>query len=150
MKNRLHAIIALAAMASSSAVSAQNFTFNSTSSPPSMVVGGVAPDGKPFGAQAFSGTSEGMSEGKALKNSYKCVTMSQPANAQVFNVHMMCDVAAPDGTYTSAWGCSVLGPTELSCVGRMLGQTGAYANRTGSILSNSKGNTATGTGQWIK
>lgn len=150
MRNRVYGTIALAALAISSAASGQSFTYTSSATPPSMVVGGVAPDGKPFGAQAFSGTSETMMEGKTIKNSFKCVTMTQPANDQVFNYHMMCDVAAPDGTFTSAWGCSVLGPQESSCIGRMLGQTGAYAKRGGSVTGHSKGTMSSGTGQWNK
>lgn len=102
MRNRIYGVIALAALAISSAASGQAFTYNSTATPPSMVVGGVAPDGKPFGAQAFSGTSEGMMDGKTLKTTFKCVTMTQPANDQVIDYHMMCDVASADGNYTSA------------------------------------------------
>jgi hypothetical protein len=148
MSNRIYGAIALAALAISSAASGQSFTYNSTATPPSMVVGGVAPDGKPFGAQAFSGTSDIMMDGKAMKNSFKCVSMTQPANDQVFNYHMMCDVAAPDGTFTSAWGCTVLGKQESSCIGRMLGQTGAYAKRSGNITGHSKGTMSVGAGQW--
>lgn len=150
MRNRIHGVIALAALAISSAASGQAFTYSSSASAPSMVVGGVAPDGRPFGAQAFSGTSETMMEGKAVKNTFKCVTMTQPANDQVFAYHMMCDVAAPDGTFTSAWGCSILGKEESSCIGRLLGQTGAYAKRGGSITGHSKGTMSVGAGQWNK
>lgn len=150
MNNRINAIIALVAMSGSSAVGAQSFTYSSTASSPTIVVGGVAPDGRAFGAQAFSGTSDIMMEGKSTKNSFKCVTMTQPANDQVFNYHMMCDVAASDGNFTSAWGCTILGKGESSCIGRMLGQTGAYAKRSGSITGHSKQTMSVGTGQWNK
>lgn len=150
MRNRIFGAIALAALAVSSAASGQTFTYNSTSTAPSTVVGGVAPDGRAFGAQALSGTSDIMMAGKASKSSFKCVSMTQPANDQIFNVHMICDVAAPDGNFTSAWGCSILGKEEMSCIGRLLGQTGAYAKRSGSITSHGMGTMSSGTGQWDK
>lgn len=150
MKACAYRAIAVAALASSSFASAQSFTWTATSSPPSTAVGGVAPDGRPFGAQVTASTSEGMFDGKMVKASSKCISMTQPANSQVFNVHMMCDTAAPDGTYTSYWGCTIMGPNEQSCVGGMLGLTGAYAKRSGTITGHIKGNAATGTGQWIK
>lgn len=149
-KSRIHGAILLAALAVSSAANGQTFTFNSTATPPSTVVGGVAPDGRAFGAQAFSGTSDIMMDGKASKSAFKCITMTQPANDQVFNAHMMCDVAAPDGNFTSAWGCTIAGKDELSCIGRMLGQTGVYAKRYGTISSHGKGQMSYGTGQWVK
>jgi hypothetical protein len=137
MKTSFYAIIAVAALASSSMASAQSFTWTSKASPPSTSVGGVAPDGKPFGAQVTASTAEGIINGQVVKNSSKCISMTQPANAQVFNVHMMCDTADSDGTYTSYWGCTILGPTEQS-----------YAKRSGTITGHIKGTTATGTGQW--
>lgn len=139
---------ALCALTICSAASAQTFTYKSTANPPAMTVGGVAPDGRPFGANGFSGTSEAMMNGKAMSSSFKCIEMTQPANDQIFNAHMMCDVVAADGTYTSAWGCTILGKDEQSCVGRLLGQTGAYAKRSGSITGHAKGMMSTGTGQW--
>lgn len=150
MKARFYAIIAVAALAGTNSVSAQSFTWTATLSPPTTAVGGVAPDGRPFGATVTASTSEGMFDGRMVKASSKCISMTQPANAQIFNAHMMCDTAAPDGTYTSYWGCTILGPTEQSCIGGMLGLTGAYAKRSGSITGHIKGNAATGTGQWIK
>lgn len=148
MKTRFYAIIAVAALASSGMASAQSFTWTSKSSPPSTAVGGIAPDGRPFGAQVTDSTAEGISNGQVMKTNSKCISMTQPANAQIFNVHMMCDTAAPDGTYTSYWGCTILGPTEQSCIGGMLGLTGVYAKRSGTMTGHIKGSTATGTGQW--
>lgn len=148
MRTRIYVVIAAAALANSSLVSAQSFTWTSTAAPPSTTVGGVAPDGRPFGAQVTASTAEGIFEGKVVKTSSKCISMTQPANAQIFNVHMMCDTTAPDGTYTSYWGCTIMGPTEQSCIGGMLGLTGAYTKRSGNMTGHIKGNKATGTGQW--
>lgn len=148
MKHSIHTIFVLTALAMSSAASAQTFTYKSTANPPAMTVGGVAPDGKPFGANSLSGTSEITMNGKVTTSSFKCIEMTQPANDQIFNAHMMCDVAAPDGTFTSAWGCSTIGANEQSCVGRLLGQTGAYSKRYGTITGHGKGNLSNGTGQW--
>ena len=149
MISRIYASFALIALATSSAVTAQSFTYTSTASAPAMVVGGVAPDGRPFGAQSFSGTSDVTMAGKTVKNSFKCITMSQPANDSLFAYHMMCDIADPSGTSTSAWGCSAPVNGENNCIGRMVGQTGVYAKRVGTITGHTKGPTmSSGVGQW--
>ncbi len=150
MNTRVYAIVAAAALAVSNAALAQSFTWTSTGSPPSTSVGGVAPDGRPFGATVSESTDVGTFDGRTVKSTSKCISMTQPRNAQIFQIHMMCDTAATDGTWTSAWGCTMLGENEQACIGRMQGLTGAYAKRTGNITGHLKGNTSTGTGQWIQ
>lgn len=139
---------ALCALTIGSAASAQTFTYKSTANPPAMTVGGTAPDGRSFGANGFSGTSDATMGGKTMTSSFKCIEMTQPANDQIFNAHMMCDVAVADGTYTSAWGCTIVGKDEQSCVGRLIGLTGVYAKRFGTITGHAKGTMSSGTGQW--
>lgn len=148
MKARVFGMISLVFLTSASIVSAQSFTYTSKSNPPTMVVGGAPAGGPPFGAQAWSGSSEAMMDGKKLTNSFTCISMSQPANARIFDAHMMCNISDSAGTYTSAWGCSGQPATGTSCVGRLLGQTGAYANRGGVIAGSGKGAMQTGSGQW--
>lgn len=150
MKNHISAFIALALITSASTASAQTFSYTSKSNPPMMAVGGVAPDGVRFGAQSITGTTETMMDGKAVTASFKCISMTQPAHDKIFDAHMMCDVTATDGTFTSAWGCNMMGTDQQACVGRLLGQTGAYAKRYGSVTSQNKAGSAVGTGQWFE
>lgn len=148
MHKHVSAMIALALIASASTASAQTFSYTSKSNAPMMAVGGVTPDGVPFGAQSLTGTTETMMGGKSTSASFKCITMTQPTNDKLFDAHMMCDVTAPDGTFTSAWGCDFMGPDAQACVGRLLGQTGVYAKRYGSVTSQNKAGSAVGSGQW--
>lgn len=148
MNIRFLGMTSLVLLASASVVSAQSFTYTSKSNPPAMAVGGAPAGGPAFGAQAWSGTSEAMMDGKKLTNNFTCITMSQPANARIFDAHMMCNISDANGTYTSAWGCSGQQATGIACVGRLLGQTGAYANRSGVISGSGKGVMQTGSGQW--
>jgi hypothetical protein len=150
MKTRISAIIALALVTSAATVSAQTFSYTSKSNPPTMAVGGVAPDGVPFGAQSVTGTTETMMGDKTVTASFKRISMTQPANDKIFDAHMMCDVTANDGTFTSAWGCNTMGEGAQACVGRLLGQTGVYAKRYGSVTSQNTAGSAVGAGQWFE
>jgi hypothetical protein len=98
MKTRVFGTMALVLLASASVASAQSFTYVSTSSAPSTIVGGAGPDGRPFGAAAWSGTSELMVDGKKLMSNFTCIAMTQPNNAKVFDQHMMCNGNDSGGT----------------------------------------------------
>lgn len=150
MKTHISAIIALALITSATTASAQAFSYSSKSNPPMMAVGGVAPDGVPFGAQSVTGSTETMMGGKTVSSTFKCISMTQPGNDKIFDAHMMCDVTASDGTFTSAWGCNTMGKDQQACVGRLLGQTGAYANRYGSVTTHNKAGVGAGAGQWFE
>jgi hypothetical protein len=122
--------------------------YTSKSNPPTMAVGGQPAAGPPFGAQAWTGTSDFVMGGNKGTNNFSCISMTQPANSQIFNAHMMCNISDASGTYTSAWGCSGQQATGMACVGRLMGQTGAYAGRMGTISGSGKGMAQTGAGQW--
>lgn len=150
MNRNIIGIIAVMTMSGATIANAKTFTYTSQGDPVAASVGGTAGDGKPFGAQYATGNSDVVMEGgQKSKNSFKCISMTQPANNAIFPVHMMCDIAAPDGTFTSAWGCTPLGPQEMSCIGGLIGKTGAYANRRGSITGHTKDTKSVGTGQWL-
>jgi hypothetical protein len=148
MKTRVFGMMSLVLLASASIASAQSFTYVSTSSAPSTNVGGMGPDGRPFGAAAWSGTSELMMDGKKLSSNFTCVAMTQPNNAKVFDQHMICNGSDAGGTWTSVWGCSGAQPTGMSCWGQLQGLTGGYAKRTGVITGSGKGAMQMGAGQW--
>lgn len=148
MKTHVFGTLALVLLTSASIVSAQSFTYVSTSNAPTTTVGGAGPDGRPFGAAAWSGTSELMMDGKKVMSNFTCVAMTQPNNAKIFDQHMMCNGSDSGGTWTSAWGCSSVQATGMACWGQLQGLTGGYAKRTGVISGSGKGAMQTGSGHW--
>lgn len=150
MNHPFFAMLGLALISGATTVAAQTFSYTSKNDAPAMSVGGVSPDGEPFGAQSVTGTSEMMMGGKKSTATFKCISMTQPANDKIFDAHMMCDVADSDGTFTSAWGCTMLANDQQACVGRLLGQTGAYTKRSGSVTSQNKAGSVVGAGQWFE
>ena len=148
MKTRVFGMMSLVLLASASIASAQSFTYVSTSSAPSTTVGGVAPDGRPFGGAAWSGTSELMMDGKKVMSNFTCIAMSQPNNAKIFDQHTMCNGSDSGGTWTSTWGCAGAQATGMSCWGHLQGLTGGYAKRIGVISGSGKGTMQTGSGHW--
>ena len=148
MKTRVFGMTVLVLLASASIARAQSYTYVSKSSPPTTLVGGTVPGGAAFGASAWSGTSDLVMDGKKLASNFTCVAMSQPDHDKVFDSHMICNGGDTSGTWTSVWGCSGQQATGMSCWGRMVGLTGAYANRRGVISGSGKGTMQTGSGQW--
>lgn len=150
MKAIFYFVASVGVIACCGTASAQSFTYNSTASAPSTSVGGVRDDGTAYGAQVSASTAEAMMDGKMMKSTSKCITMTQPAKASIFDSHMMCNTEDATGTWTSSWGCSNVGTTVISCIGGMRGLTGAYAKRRGNVTAQIKGNMATGAGEWFK
>jgi hypothetical protein len=76
--------------------------------------------------------------------------MMQPPNANIFAVHVACDVTREATVYTVAAGCNFMNKerTETSCVGGLKGKAGEFKGLTGSITWHTKGGISKGTGQW--
>lgn len=144
-------VAAFIATASTPAVMAQSFTFQSRAEAPAMSVSSTGPDGKTYGAAAVSGAGEtSWADGKKSKYNYKCISMSQPPRDSIFMSHMMCDVTAPDGTFAVTFGCNAMSADEMGCVGGITGKSGAYSGRRGNLTSHGKANKSTGTGAWYQ
>ncbi len=151
MSRSLKICAACLALASAGTARAQSFTYQSQADAPTVTVGAPGPDGKPFGAAVFSGTSDGVIVGGTkTKANFKCVSMSQPPRDSIFMTHMICDITSADGNYTVIFGCNQLGPEENSCVGGLTGKTGIYAARRGTVTGHSIGTKSSGTGQWYE
>ena len=128
------------------------FTFTSTSNAPS-TLGGNSKNGVPYSGSHWTGSSIGKSSaGETTKTSFSCVMMTQPPTDTLFQAHMLCDITAPDGTYSATMGCQFIDMAkgEVSCIGGLYGTGGAYAGRRGSITNHAKGSASTGTGQWFQ
>ena len=115
-----------------------------------MAMANKAPDGRTYGAAAINGSGETTwADGKKSKYTYKCISMSQPPHDAIFMSHMMCDVAASDGTFMVTFGCNNMSADEMGCVGGLAGTSGAYAGRRGNVTSHGKGTASNGTGAWF-
>ncbi|MBL0001325.1 MAG: hypothetical protein IPO97_10240 [Sphingomonadales bacterium] len=109
-------LAAIVAATTATAATAQTFTFQSMANAPAMAMSNKAPDGRTYGAAAFSGSGETTwADGKKSKYSFKCITMSQPPHNSIFMSHMMCDVAASDGNFFVTFGCNNMSADEQGC-----------------------------------
>lgn len=146
-------IIAAAVTAlSTTAAQAESFTYQSQGDAPT-VVGGTTPEGIPFGGSYVTGNgATSWADGTKSKYSYKCVSTVQPPRDAIFMVHMACDVTAADGTFSATFGCNPIAgkADQQGCVGGMLGKSGRYAGRRGSVTNHGKGTVSLGTGQWYE
>lgn len=143
-------LAAVLAVTASNPAFAQSFTFES-SGPPATTVGATAPDGSPFGGSWLTGSgSTSWSDGAKAKYDYKCVAMTQPPRDTIFHSHMICDVAASDGNFSATFGCNPIAKdgSTMGCVGGLMGKTGRYAGKRGSVTNYRNGDKAMGTGQW--
>jgi hypothetical protein len=146
------AIICGAALfASSTSVAlAQNFTFESTANP-ATVVGGPDMRGTPVVGATWTGTSTvTWADGKKTVDKYTCVSTTQPSNAKIFDTHSICDGGNAEGTYTAVFGCQYMSKDmqNMGCVGGLTGRTGKYAGRGGGITFGGRNGAGTGTGSW--
>ena len=114
------------------------------------------PGGGVMGSVWVSGSSKTKySKGEKATNTFVCASNTNPPS-ELFHQQTFCDVADNDNdTFSIFGGCNFLNAerTESTCVGGLIGKTGAYAGRGGSITWHGKisdGATveATGAGVW--
>jgi hypothetical protein len=149
IKSKMYIATAILALGFGSA-NAQTFNFESKSDAP-VVVGGIGPDGGSYVGSYNTGNGVSTyADGSKLKSTSKCVSMMQPPNANIFAMHVACDVTREATIYTVAAGCNFMNKekTETSCVGGLKGKAGKLEGRTGSITWHTKGGISKGTGQW--
>lgn len=136
------------------AANAQMFTFTTKDNDGRKELGTTSPEGAPIMGAYWTGVGNTTwADGKKMKDSYSCVSTTQPPRDAVFAVHLICDSASTDGTFSSTWGCNPLNAegTEVGCVGGFIGKTGAYAGKRGSASFHGKADgTGKGAGQWYE
>ena len=132
------------ALTSPTIAAAQTATFTTTGGT-ATVVGTTT-----YGANMQVGTSRVThSNGTTTNESWTCISMSQPENAMIFDIHVVCDMTSTAGNYISNWGCNFVGEQgAVGCVGGLTGRTGAYAGKSGAATFAGTGGTGTGTMQW--
>ena len=150
----LHKLIIVAATAalSTTAAQAESFTYLSQGDTPT-VVGGSTPEGVPYGGTYLTGKgATTWADGTKSSYSYKCVSTVQPPRDAIFVAHMACDVTAADGSFSATFGCNPIAgkADQQGCVGGLLGKSGRYAGRRGSLTNHGKGSVSLGTGQWYE
>lgn len=136
------------------AANAQMLTFTTKDDEGRKELGTTSPEGVPvMGAYWTGAASSTWADGKKTKETYSCVSTTQPPRDAVFAVHLICDSVGPDGAFTSTWGCNPLnaGGTEMGCVGGFYGKSGSYAGKRGSATFHGKADGAgKGAGQWYE
>ena len=146
--------LALAAGALSlgaTAAQAQTFTFQATQTK-AVSTGAAAPDGSMIGGLYSTGSQViTMADGKRVTESYTCIGSTQPPRDAVFQFSTVCDSTGPSGDTSSVWGCNFVNRerTEVSCVGGLIGRTGSYAGKRGTVTWHGVNGNGPGTGQWI-
>jgi hypothetical protein len=129
-------------------------TFVFTSKTDSRVLVGSDGTGQnPYSGSYITGMTKATfanSSTKAAK--FTCVSMIQPPNGKIFDLHMLCDATDSDGAYSATMGCTIIdaAAANFSCIGGLYGKSGAYNGRRGTLTNHAVGDTATGTGQWYR
>ncbi len=144
--------VTVAFLMSSNAWADETFTFTTTTEEPT-TVGGPVPGGGAVGGAFWTATSEvTFADGRKSTNTSTCISMIQPPRDAIFMTHSVCDGTGPDGNFTVISGCNWLNEerTENSCVGGLIGRSGRYEGRRGSVTIHGKDNGASGTGQWFE
>lgn len=129
---------------------AQNFTFQASANP-ATTVGGPDMSGNLAVGATWTGTSNvSWADGKKSVDKYTCVSTTQPHHGKIFDMHTICDGSGPDGVFSSTWGCNWTSKDRASmgCVGGLIGRTGIYAGRGGTITFMGRNGSGSGTGTW--
>lgn len=133
------------------AVQAQSFTFQATQTK-AVTTGAPVPGGPPVAGVMSTGTQiVTMADGKKVTETYTCIGATQPPRDAVFQFTTVCDSTGPSGDASSVWGCNFVSMerNEVSCVGGLVGKTGSYAGRRGTVTFHGVNGNGPGTGQWI-
>ena len=135
--------------ASASAQAAEPETYTVKVEQTSLVVLGAENE-----TRAGYSTGKGMStwaDGKQTHGTNTCAFMTQPPKHNKFTLRQVCDVEDDRGTFSVIAYCNPPkgDPGAMSCVGELVGKTGAYAGRRGRQTSYGKGGKASIAGYWL-
>lgn len=133
-----------------SGAQAEKFTFNSTSETITEV-GVTAPSGAMVGGATVKGVSTTVSEdGTTATSNFTCLSSSRPPH-ETFRTNGVCNSDDGSGNaFGIIFGCNPANAdnTENDCWGRLIGASGTYKDRSGSITWHGKEDSSSGTGQW--
>ena len=151
MHNLTRLALAAAALGlNATAAQAQTVTFQTTQT--SVVnTGAPVPGGAPIAGVYQTGTQVITSaDGKKVTETFTCIGTTQPPRDAVFQFSSVCDSTGPNGDTSSVWGCNFVSMerNEISCVGGVIGKTGAYTGRRGTMTYHGVNGSGSGTGQW--
>lgn len=144
------ALAAAALSLSATAAQAQTFTYQTTQTKV-VNTGTAVPGGSPIGGIYQTGTQMiTMADGKKVTDTFTCIGTTQPPRDSVFQFSSVCDSTGPNGDTSSVWGCNFVSMerNEISCVGGVIGKSGAYAGRRGTMTYHGVNGSGSGTGQW--
>jgi hypothetical protein len=145
-------IVSAAALSlSATAAQGQTFTFQAVQAK-AVQTGAAVPGGTPVAGVMSTGTQNvTMADGKKVTETYTCIGSTQPPRDSVFQFSTVCDATGPNGDTSSVWGCNFVSMerNEVSCVGGLVGKSGSYAGRRGTMTFHGINGSGPGTGQWI-
>jgi hypothetical protein len=146
---KLTLVAAIAALLPSAAL-AETFASSVMENPGAVSVGTTGPDGRVMQGRYWTGSSDvTWGDGKKSKETFTCISNTQPPNDAIFMMHGTCDSTGSEGSYTSIWGCNILNAAtgEITCVGGVYGKTGKFAKRGGTMTYHGANGKGTATGQ---
>lgn len=157
LRNRaVSSAIAACALIGASAAHAQPaadaFVFT-TKTGSQVLVGSDGTGPNPYSGAYITGTTKTtFANGSTKAAKFTCISMMQPPNGKIFDLHMVCDATDSDGTYSATMGCTIIdaATANFSCIGGLYGKSGAYIGRRGTLTNHTIGDAATGTGQWYR
>jgi hypothetical protein len=131
-----------------SAAHAGAFTFTSTSTVSNVVTSQI-PDGPMLSAVTLSGqTQTRFADGTTARATFTCQSMATPGGEN--DLRGLCDVTEGANTYSVAYQCadSNAAAQEAFCWGLLIGETGRYAGKTGSVTWIGNPGSSAGQGAW--
>lgn len=145
-----YALAAAALSLSATAAQAETFTFQATQTK-AVQTGASGAGGAVAGVMSTGTQNITMADGKKVTETYTCIGSTTPPRDSVFQFNTVCDATGPNGDNTSYWGCNFIAPerNEIACVGGLIGKTGSYKGRRGTVTFHGVGGSGPGTGQWI-
>ncbi len=141
--------VGLLISATSAIAAPEAFTFKSQFET-EVSVGTEMPEGNTMSALAGNGTAEITGQGdQTILAQASCVAWSEPPESE-FDIRYICDYKSGAGNWSQIAYCDIE-PSEsqgANCWGKLVGKTGRYNNKIGSITTFIINNGATGIGYW--
>lgn len=157
--NKFCLILAMAGLTTlmTGTANAETFSFTSSAEVTNQVMM-TLPNGAVAGAVWVNGKSEATNSKRGkITSTFACGSSTNPPS-DLFHTRQFCEVTEEDGSAFGIFsGCNFLNKerSEQNCVGGLVGKTGVYKDRRGTISWNNKSDapggkksTAVGAGVW--
>jgi len=142
------AVIASIAL-SLGAMAAETFTVTSTSEVTSTISVPTSDGGAAIAVASKGNAKIVNSDGSKANSTFVCQAQTRPPS-EIFRQVGVCDVTDSDGTFGILFGCNFTNKemTAANCWGGMVGKSGSYEGRSGTMSWAGADGASSGTGQW--